>query len=174
VLAEVAEGTKVVVFAYLRETAEAVHAALKEAFGAKDVGPKMRECRAQLWLAHGEQSADTRNAYAKAFRAHTGGGAFCTTIDSMQVAVSLGGAKTNHFIELHYSSGAILQAKERLIERSEDEAMLDILLPKMKVLEEALGDKDARSFSKAHDVARPEEAIDDVVARLTAHLAADL
>lgn len=188
VLAEVSEGTKVVVFSYLRETAEVIHEALKTAFAAKENRVKMRECRAQLWLAHGEQSADVRHAYAKAFRAHTGGGSFCTTIDSMQVAVSLGGAKTNHFPELHYSPSAILQAKERLnevgsrgisnvfyvVEHSYDDKMLDVLLPKMRTLEEALGDRDAALFGAAHNEDRPEESLDDAVARLTAHLADEI
>lgn len=185
VLAEIAEGTKVVIFSYLRESAELVAETLRDALKERDVAAKMRECNAKLWLAHGEQSADTRHAYAKAFRAHTGGGAFCTTYDSMQVAVSLGGAKTNHCIELHYSPAAILQAKERLnevgsrgisnvfyvVENSEDERMLDVLLPKMRTLEETLGDKDASLFGKAHSAVTPEESLDDMVARLTAHLA---
>lgn len=185
VLGELAEGTKVVVFAYLRESAELVAEMLRDALKSKDVAAKMRECNAKLWMAHGEQSADTRHAYAKAFRAHGGAAAFVTTYDSMQVAVSLGGAKTNHCIELHYSPAAILQAKERLnevgsrgisnvfyvVENSEDERMLDVLLPKMRTLEETLGDKDASLFGKAHSTVTPEESLDDMVARLTAHLA---
>ncbi|APU88855.1 radical SAM protein-like protein [Virus Rctr197k] len=61
------------------------------------------------WASDG----DARYKLAQVFRDHVGAGVIVATIDSMPGALSLRGASAVHFLDLHWSPGAIAQAENR-------------------------------------------------------------
>lgn len=156
-LTEMAEGAKVVAFTYHRAHCEALAAALRTRMEGRVHGPVLRAHAADLWTCHGQQSSETRAALSKGFRAHSGAGAFVATIDAVQVSVSLFGATSVHFVDLHWSPAAMFQAEDRpyepgctgltimyyVVRGSVDEHVLTVVLPKIEHIQSLMDDEQA-------------------------------
>lgn len=182
VLSELAAGDKVIVFGMLRANAEKMAKEIAKAIESREHGARMRQVRAQAWLAHGEQDSKIRFELARAFREHKGAAVFVATIDAVQVAVSLNGATSVHFADLHYQPAALLQAEDRpyepgttglvinyyIVKGTVDETVERIVLPKMATLETAMRESGAAAFKNTF--ADPVEQLAAVWARLTAHI----
>jgi len=183
VLAELVEGNKTLVFTYLRASAECVYTAISERLSNLQVAPRMREVDTEVWLAHGEVSDKARFDLARDFREHSGAGVFVSTIDAMQVGISLAGATSVHFAELHHSPAALLQAEDRpyaldstglgivyyVVKGSVDEHIESQLLPKFKTQELMTGEEGATD-ARTTFAPEVEEDMDAIWMRLTAHL----
>jgi hypothetical protein len=187
VMRDVIEGNRVIVFTLLRESAKAVHAALVKAFNAPQYRTRIKELDAQHWLATGAQSSEQRFSMADAFANKCMAGVFVATIDAVQVALSLRGATAVHFMELHKTPAACLQAEDRpyepgttglsvyyhVVEDSVDQRLVDLLTPKIEALALVGQDREAASMGAAlHNTRtvdnRPvEEQIDDLLAGLS-------
>jgi hypothetical protein len=182
VIDDMAEGNKVLVFTWLRASAERVFRAIEGKMRSPQVGVRMRQVNTATWLAHGEVSDKARFDVARDFREHAGAGALVSTTDAMQVGISLFGATSMYFAELHPSPAAMLQAEDRpyepgvtsfcayycVLKGSIDEHVEAMLLPKFEtqvLLTDDEGAKDARAAFKDE-----EESIEQIVDRLTAHL----
>ena len=113
VVNEFSEGLKTVVFVFLRQSSDKLAVAIESAIKKNDVRTRMREVDARVWHVHGSTDPKSRFEMARAFREHVGAGAFVATIDSVQVAVSLKGASSVHFADLHWQPAALLQAEDR-------------------------------------------------------------
>lgn len=182
VLNELAEGNKVIVFTLLRKLCEQMGAAIESACRKKDVATKMREVNTKIWTAHGDTPPKGRFQMAQVFREHPGAGAFVATIDSLQVAVSLKGASSVHFADLHWQPAAMLQAEDRpyevgitglgivyyVVRNSIDEHVEATVLPKVQTLAKVLAEKGAGEMSTAF--AGKQETVSEIFARLTTHL----
>lgn len=186
VVAEMLEGNCVVVFTYIRKNAERVFRAIEEEAKKPQNRLRLRGLNAQTWLAHGEVSSKARYDLSVRFCEHAASGAagaFVSTIDAMQTGISLKGASSVHFAELHYSPAAMLQAEDRpyevgitglsivyyVLRGSIDEHIIDVLMPKFEtqtLLEETEGADDARRALGGAE----EECAEDIWRRLTQHL----
>lgn len=181
VIAEMAEGNKVVVFALLRESAERLEKAIARTAMSREFATKMREVNAQTWLAHGDASTQARFEMSRAFREHEGAGAFVTTIDAVQVAVSLKGATSVHFAEMHWQPSAMLQAEDRpyelgvtglsivyyVVRGSIDEHMEQALLPKIEALIAIVAEQQAKEVQDAWVGPQKDLTLDEIIAALT-------
>lgn len=162
VLAELAEGAKVFVLAYRRKAAEALALDLAAAIANKEHGVRMRQVDAKLWFAHGEQDVKTRFDYAQLYKAHDGAAVFVSTIDAMQVAISLKGCTSVHFADWHYMPAAMLQAEDRGYEPgttgltityytvvgSVDEHLEELIMPKFEAQKAVVGEEGAGAMLK--------------------------
>jgi hypothetical protein len=183
VLGELANEGKVVVFTLLRESAEKIAKALEKESRKKENSTRMQQVDCKIWLAHGDASTQARFAMARSFREHQGAGVFVTTIDAVQVAVSLKGAQSVHFAEMHWQPSAMLQAEDRpyevgvtglnilyyLVRGSVDEHIEQVVLPKVETLARVVDERTAVDVKNAL-LKDTEESVDDLLASLTAHL----
>jgi SNF2 family DNA or RNA helicase len=163
VISELGEGSKCVVFVYLRESAVKMGKAVEAACKKHDVKARMREVDTKIWTVHGDTSPQARFEMARAFREHPKAGVFIATIDSVQVAVSLKGASSVHFADLHWQPAALLQAEDRpyevgttglsiiyyIVRGSVDEHIEAIVLPKVRTLAEVVNEKGADELRAA-------------------------
>ena len=163
VLAEMSEGNKVIVFTYLKANAERLAKAIADGCKKGEMGARMKAVLAKVWLVHGGVSSDARFKMAQAFREWTGAGAIVATIDSMQVALSLKGAASVHFADLHYDPSALLQAEDRpfdegiggltilyyIVRGTVDEHVISVVIPKMETLEQVVSERGATEFREA-------------------------
>lgn len=183
VLGELANEGKVVVFTLLRESAEKIAKLLEKEARKKENAARMQQVNCKIWLGHGDTSTQNRFAMARAFREHEGAGVFVTTIDAVQVAVSLKGAQSVHFAELHWQPSAMLQAEDRpyevgvtglsiiyyIVKGSVDEHIEQVVLPKIETLARVLDEQSARDVRDAFNK-DTDESVDSLLAALTAHL----
>jgi hypothetical protein len=163
VISELGEGNKCVVFVYLRASAEKMGKAIEAACKKHDVKSRMREVDTKIWTVHGDTSPQGRFEMARAFREHPKAGVFVATIDSVQVAISLKGASSVHFADLHWQPAALLQAEDRpyevgitglsilyyIVRGSVDEHIESIVLPKVRTLAEVVNEKGADELRNA-------------------------
>ncbi len=186
VLTEMAAGDKVVVFTMLRKNAEGIANELRRKLKkSREWSARMRQVKAEMWCAHGDTPSQTRFAAARAFREHNGAAVFVTTIDAMQVAVSLKGATSVHFADLHWNPAAMLQAEDRpyevgtrglnivyyVMKGTIDEHVEAVVLPKFKTQESVVGEEGAADVRSTF--AGQKETLDQILDRLTAHLGGD-
>jgi len=188
VLQDLAEGNKAYVLAYHIESIEMVYDALYKAITSKKSPHhvRMTKVNARLWLAHGPAGDGfQRNKMAREYREWEGAGVFLSTIPAMaQGGISLLGASTIHVTELDWSPAALEQAMERpaevgvvglmymfyVVRRSADEHVLQTVLPKIDTQVKLTGDKEADRLRTT--LGGEEETVDQIWARLTAHLEA--
>jgi hypothetical protein len=209
---ELAEGNKIFVLCFRKASAKKTFVDLEQAIlGARSTyRVRMREVNAKAWLATGpEQSGDElkegnieltkeqkdawadtpdeRYALAKTFRDHQGAAVIVATIDAMQVAISLRGASSVHFLDLHYNPGAIAQAEERpwypevrdltivyyVARGSVDDHLEAEVLPKVETLARLAREKGAQAMLDAFGHAEESRTIDAIFDRLTSHLRLD-
>lgn len=180
VVDECGEGAKVVVFTYSREHSELLAKAIAAA-GEKDVRLKSRNFR--VWAVNGETSVEARFNQAKQYREWQGAAAFVATIESVPVAISLNGAQSVHFADLTFDPASLLQAEDRpyevgstgltivyyVVEKTIDERVLELVLPKMEMMEQVMSEQAAQDFRTAFGAAvSPEQMAEDIWARMTA------
>lgn len=185
VLDEMAAGEKCVVFTLLRDSAQQLGKALEKGCRRRELKTRMREVDARVWTTHGDASPKARFELAKKFREHKGAGVFIATIDSVQVAVSLKGASSVHFADLHWQPSAMLQAEDRpyevgvtglsiiyyIVKGSVDEHVEAVVLPKVETLAQIVDEQGADEMKAAFG--GPEETMDEIYARMSAHLKAE-
>jgi SNF2 family DNA or RNA helicase len=177
---ECGEGAKVVVFSYLRENAESLAKAIA-AQGDKDTRLASRNFR--VWCVSGDTPVEARFRQAQAFREWTGAGVFVATIDSVPVAISLKGAQSVHFADLTFDPASLLQAEDRpyevgtsgltivyyMVEKTVDEHVVGLVLPKMETLESMVKERAAGDFRAAFGgVSDPDAMAEEVWARMEA------
>ena len=110
---ELVEGLKIMVVCFNPDTAKLYADAFKKQCKKREFKKRMEKVRAQGGGPHGEVSVDARGKMGRAFREHRGAGVFVMTIDSFQVGVSLRGAVTEHWVDMHHDPSAMLQAEDR-------------------------------------------------------------
>lgn len=183
VVGEIAQGEKVVVFTLLRQSAERLAKAIEKEAKKSENRTRMREVDLKIWLAHGDASTQARFEMARTFREHGGAGVFVTTIDAVQVAVSLKGASSVHFAELHWQPSAMLQAEDRpyevgvaglnivyyIVRGSVDEHIEQVILPKVDTLARVVAEKGATEMNDAL-AGNTQESLEQLLTSLTAHL----
>lgn len=181
VVSELAQGNKVVVFTLMKPSAEKLAAKIAAVCALKENVTRMREVNVRAWRAHGEVSAQTRFDMSRAFREHSGAGVFVATIDSVQVAVSLKGAASVHFAELHWQPAALLQAEDRpyevetnglsivyyIVRGSIDEHVEHVVLPKVETMSRLVQEKGAAELKNVMSVSS-NQTLDELIAALTA------
>lgn len=206
-LDELAEGNKIVVFAFHVQSAKQTFLAFEKAFVRNDVRTRMREVNARAWLATGlrrkneegddaltdEQkknwatSGDQRYLLAEAFRNHAGAGVLVATIDALPGALSLRGASSVHFLDLHWSPGAIAQAENRpwypevkdlqvvyyVVRDTVDEYVAAEVLPKAETLARMGREAGAEAMLAAFGRQEEERTLESIFDRLTKHLRLD-
>jgi len=180
VLDECAEGAKVVVFAYLRENAENLAKAIAK--GCED-DVRVRARNPRVWCVSGDTPVDARFKQAQTFREWTGCGIFVATIDSVPVAISLKGAQSVHFADLTFDPASLLQAEDRpyevgtsgltivyyMVEKTVDEHVVGLVLPKMETLESMVKERAAGDFRAAFGgVSDPDAMAEEIWARMEA------
>lgn len=157
---ECAEGAKVVLFSYLRENVEALAKAVAK---ASEDDPRLKLRNMRVWCVSGDTPVEARFKQAQAFREWTGSGVFVATIDSVPVAISLKGAQSVHFADLTFDPASLLQAEDRpyevgttgltivyyVVEKTVDEHVVGLVLPKMETLENMVAEKAAGDFRAA-------------------------
>ena len=180
VVNELAELAKVVVFTYSRDQAETLGQAIADAL-ADDPRSKLRNPR--VWCVTGDTPPDARFKQAQAYREWTGSAAFVATIDSVPVAISLKGAQSVHFASLTFDPASLLQAEDRsyevgttgltivyyIVDKSVDEHVVSIVLPKMEAMETVAQESAAGAFRVAFG-AKPDPAVvaEEIWERMTA------
>jgi hypothetical protein len=180
VLAEMAEGGKCIIFTKHVGVAQATYDVLGHVFKGREFGSVLRAHGAKAWLASGSKSPDARAKAAAAFVEHTGAAVFVATIDAFQVGVSLFGARSVHFVELHYDPMAISQAEARpydpritrglhvrfyVLRDSGDEAVEEIVLRKYVQVAAVTKDETAAQTTEAfRGVANPKAASNTMLA----------
>lgn len=110
---ELIEGLKIMVVCFNPDSAELYADAFKKQCKKREYKRRLADVRCQVWCAHGEVSIDARRKMGRAFREHQGAGVFVMTIGAFQVGVSLRGAVTEHWIDMHHDPSAMLQAEDR-------------------------------------------------------------
>ncbi len=177
---EAAEGAKVVVFTYLRDNAAALYSAFE---AAKKDDPRLKLRNLQVWCVTGDTNVEARFKQAQAFREWTGAGIFIATIESVPVAISLKGAQSVHFADITFDPASLLQAEDRpyevgtnglaivyyVVEKTIDEHVIELVLPKMEMLESVMAESAATDFTGAfrHKLS-PEEMAEEIWARMEA------
>lgn len=184
---EIAEGNKIIVFCFHVDTATRWLKAFEEAFAERTQRRRMAEVRAKAWLVTSESPASPRAKLLSAtqFREHDGAGVFIATIDSMSVGISLRGASSLHFVDLHWSPGALFQAEDRAWYpesagvalnyyvglRSVDEHVEQVVLPKVEHICRLTRDAQATAVMDAmQGPASAERTLEAIYERHVAHL----
>jgi SWI/SNF-related matrix-associated actin-dependent regulator 1 of chromatin subfamily A len=187
VIAEMADGAKVIVFTLLRASTEKFAKAIDIVMNGRKHGAQMRAQAAKLYTAHGAQSDKVRFELARKFREHNGAAVFVATIDALQVAVNLAGATSVHFIDLHWSPSALCQAEDRaydvdtkgvtviyyIVKDSVDEAVQQVVLPKLQTVDRMTNEEGAQEMHLALSTNNNEQDIMDVLDSLAAMVDGD-
>lgn len=175
-------GEKCIVWVLSRESVEIVTSAIEKATESRSHAPLMRTKRVRIWATHGEADVKARNRVAGEFRDHPGAGVIIATMDSMPESISLFGATTEHYAQLHYNPGPMVQSENRpylkdtsklhiiyyIAQKTIDERMEKIVLPRVEAMAAIIGEKDAASISSALTADKKEESLKDMFARLFA------
>jgi len=173
-----AAGEKSVIWVLTRESVEIMASALEKATDRRHIAPMMRNRNGRLWATHGEAPVKSRIDLAAEFREHRGAGCIIATMDSMPESISLFGATTEHYAQLHYLPGPMVQSENRpyLMNTSRlhilyyiargtiDERVLADVLPRIEAMDKIAGDKDAASMGLTLE--KKQEALKDMWARL--------
>lgn len=171
-------GERCIIWVLTRESVELMTLALEEATEKRHVAPLMRREKCRIWATHGEAQVKSRHDIAKEFRDHDGGGCIIATMDSMPESISLYGASVEHYAQLHYLPGPMVQSENRpyLKETSKlhiiywvaretiDEKVLADVLPRIEAMDKITGDSDAGSIGLVLE--KKQEALSDMWSRL--------
>ncbi len=179
---ECAENAKCVVFTYLRDNAASLYSAFEK---AKEKDPRLKLRNLRVWCVTGDVSTEARFKQAQAFREWPGAAIFVATIDSVPVAISLKGAQSVHFADLTFDPATLLQAEDRpyevgtnglaivyyVVEKTIDEHVIELVLPKMEMLENILRETTASDFTAAFgSKLTPEQMAEEIWARMEANI----
>ena len=182
VMGEMLEGQKCMVVCYNPDTVRMYEKEIAKAIKKKDVRSRIRAVNLKTWAAHGGVSTDARFKMGRSFREHQGAGIFLMTIDAFQVGVSLLGASTEHWVDLHHDPAAVLQAEDRayepgtkglsliyyVLKGSIDERREAIILPKVEALARVQSDTDAESLQLALGGEKIAASLESMLDELTA------
>lgn len=180
VMEELGAGEKCVIWVLTRESVEIMAKALERATENKDARTLMRQKNLRLLATHGEASVKVRHDLAATFRKHKGASALIATMDSMPESISLFGATTAHYAQLHYLPGPMEQTENRpyleatarchliyyVAKYTVDEHVLRILLPRLEAAAKIAKNKDSGAIQKSLDQQKKESYL-EVIARLT-------
>lgn len=165
VLAET-KTSKSIVFGYYRKTVELAREMIAKKLDEDE------DLNVAIFSATGEQSDEQRRVLAKQFRTHEGRAVMICTIDCYGEGISLAPADSVHFIELHWSPSAIIQAEGRpylpgvtrglsiffyQVQNSIDHAIANRLWPRFEMLCRQTDDEDAATAKIALDTERETE-----------------
>lgn len=179
VVDECGENAKVVVFTYQRTSAESLAQAIAVA-SQKDPRLKLRNFRA--WCVTGDTPSEARFKQAQAYREWPGAAVFVATIDSVPVAISLNGATSVHFADMTFDPASLLQAEDRpyevgttgltilyyVVDRTVDDHVVSLVLPKMEQMERMTGEQAANDFRAAFGaIPDMDKLADDIWQRMT-------
>lgn len=178
VMTEVTAGDKCAVFVYAVDSVRVMTEALQKEIDSRERGPRMREVDAQVWSVHGGVSPKAREMMAEKFREHAGAAVMIATIDSMPVSISLKGAATVHFADLHWAPAALAQAENRPYEigttglhivyyianKTVDERLEALVMPRLEIADKAMNETDSADLRAV--LAPKEESLDEVLARI--------
>lgn len=184
VLDELAEGNKTIVYTFLRVNAESAAKALEARAKSREWAGRMKQSNLRIWLVHGDLSPEQRFKQAEAFREWQGAAVWIATMDSVPGMISLKGATTVHFLDLHHDPTTMLQAEERSYEEGTtglavqfyiaagtiDEHAVAILLPKLEQLEAIMRDKNAGDLRVSLGGIREEDMAQAIWDRLMSSL----
>lgn len=182
VATECREGAKVVVYTYLRENADNLAKALAKATERGEHSVPLRARNFRVWAVSGDTPVEARFKQAEAFRNWTGAGVFVATINSVPVAISLKGAQSVHFADLTYDPADLLQAEDRpyevgttglsiiyyVVDKSVDEHVVNLVLPKMETLSTMVNETTADNFRNAFSGMDPEQMAEEIWQRMVA------
>lgn len=113
VMTDLSAGAKTIVWVLSRESVEIVTAALEKATDKKSVRTLMRQRNVNIWATHGEADIKARFKLCADYVEHKGAGVIIATMDSLPASVSLFGATTEHYAQLHYLPGPMEQTEDR-------------------------------------------------------------
>ena len=130
----------------------------------------------------GDTPVEARFKQAQAFREWTGAGVFVATINSVPVAISLKGAQSVHFADLTWDPADLLQAEDRpyevgtsglsiiyyVVEKTVDEHVVGLVLPKMEVLSNVMNESAADNIRNAFNGVDPEAMAEEIWQRMVA------
>lgn len=163
----------------LRKLTEAIEAAI----GKRDVKGRIEEIGLKVFHVTVRVDQQTRFQMARSFREHVGAALFLATMDSIPGMISLKGAQTVVFAELHHSPSTMLQVEDRPYEQgirglsivymigadTADEHVENLVLPKMELLDRIVGEEAANEVVGAFRPEEDQETIEEMHRRLTAH-----
>ena len=186
VLEELIVGEKTVIWTLTRASVEIMTTALEKACSARDVASRLREVKCKIWATHGEADERTRFNLAAQFREHKGSAVLIATMNSLPESISLFGATTEHYAQIHFLPGPMEQSENRpylkdtsklhifyyIAKGTIDERMINILLPRLATADKIGSSKDAASQAEALGM-KKEESFDDFIARLTSNAPED-
>lgn len=179
VISDLGVGEKTIVWVLTRESVEIATSALEEATENPKVSSLMRQENVRIWATHGEASTKARNQLAAAYREHKGAGVIVATMDSMPESISLYGATTEHYAQIHYMPGPMVQSENRpylkgtsrlhimyyLAMKTVDERVARKVLPRVEVMANLLEEQDASDMQSILKEER-KESLRDYIARL--------
>lgn len=182
---ELLDGQRIMVVCFNPDTAKLYAAAFEKEVKKREYRKRMQSVDARVWVADGTVSVDARFNMGKAFREHTGAGVFIMTIDAFQVGVSLKGAVTEHWVDVHHDPAAMLQAEDRayepgithgltiiyyVVKGTIDEHRESIVLPKVDALARVTGEEGAAELRATLGVEEEKETLSQTLSRLAAHI----
>jgi len=180
VMAEMAEGMKSVICTYHVESTKEMYEAISKGCRTGEMAARSKLVNTKGWLIHGGVTADKRKPLADAFVQHPGAAFMVCSMGSVPGAISFKGASTVHFADLHHDPAVLLQVEDRayevdtkglsiiyyVVERTVDEHVVGVVMPKMDQLERVVGDTGARDFSAVFGGKPSNESMDEIFARM--------
>lgn len=180
VIEECLSREKAIIWVLTRESVEIMTSAFEKACDNREVRSALRNAKLRIWATHGEADVKARFDIAAQFRNHQGAGVIIATMDSLPESISLFGASTEHYAQLHFLSGPMEQSENRpylkgtsklaiyyyIAKETVDERMVNIVIPRLIAAERIGGSKDAGATSLIFGP-KKEEGFMDFVARLT-------
>jgi hypothetical protein len=182
---ELMDGQRIMVVCFNPDTAKMYASAFEKECNKREYRARLRETNVQVWVADGTVGVDARFKMGKAFREHTGAGVFIMTIDAFQVGVSLKGAVTEHWVDVHHDPAAMLQAEDRayepgithgltiiyyVVKGTIDEHRESIVLPKVDALARVTDEEGANELRSILGAKEEKETLEQILDRLAAHL----
>lgn len=179
-------GEKAVVWVLSRASVEIMAEAIEKAAGSRAYAPLMREMKLRIWATHGEAPVKMRTDICREYVLHQGAAIIIATMDSLPESVSLFGATTEHYAQLHYMAGPMVQSENRpylketsklhiiyyIAQGTVDERMEALVLPRVETLAALVEESDAMGISSAL-AKESEESFDDFIKRLTQNMSAE-
>lgn len=178
-------GEKCIVWVLTRPSVEIMADALEKATEARDVCTLMVAQNVRIWATHGEADIKSRNQTAAAFREHEGAGVIVATMDSMPEAISLLGATTEHYAQMHFLPGPMFQSENRAYAKdvshlhiiyyvaigTVDERIETLVIPRIETMEALAGEDDAAGTLAAFE--KKKESFREMLDRLLKNMPED-
>lgn len=183
-------GVKVALFGFNRDTVYAARDKMAKLVAPKTEGSRGGEYARlaaatsfRVWMVLGQEvTNEAKDAMCRAFREHTGSGVFIATLDAVPEGVSLRGASSVHFLDLHWNPMHLLQAEERpleygvdsvniiyyLVMDTVDEYVYDVVVPKIEHIIAASADAKEAERMQRQMGQTDDRHMDDVISLMAA------